>query len=480
MSKILVIAFELISLPGLPTGGRGVRIENIADGLKLHNHTVEFSFCAVNINFIEQTKNISIPENLKRNAHNFFFDDIIERIKPDVIFFDTWILAAHLKNKDILKKYPIIIDIHKILTLENLYRENEEKYLFFTKKIFALNKADLFCAANPRRKLYLYPLLSLAGVDLKQKPVIQCPLSCKPDLPEHKKYPVPPICIFSGVQWEWQKYGDSLRTAAEFLEKNSGLLKIFSGTFMYDDSESKINFLKKYKSVVLKDLIPHNILMEEYCNSSVAIELYEPNPERELASTTRTLEYLWSGLPVIYSKGMHFAEFIKEYDAGWVVDPVDKNELLSVLNEINLRPELCEEKGVNAQKLAKEKFNNYSAVQELSDFCDNPKKLNNSNTFISVLCGETLQKSEQINYYKNTLVPRLENKEKETNDLNREKNKLIEKISFFKNEIERLNDEKTEIVNDLNRIKNRVIFRMLLRLKKILELCRDLVLLRKL
>ncbi|HPG29750.1 MAG TPA: hypothetical protein PLQ81_03115, partial [bacterium] len=139
----------------------------------------------------------------------------------------------------------------------------------------------------------------------------------------------------------------------------------------------------------------------------------------------------------------------------------------------------CAEKGANAQKLLKERFNNYSAVQELSDFCDNPRKLNNVDTFISVLCGETLQKTEEIKYYKNTLFPQLENKDKEISDLNREKNNLIDKSSFYENEIVRLNNEKFEILNDLNRIKNRVVFRILLRMKKILELFRDLVLLRK-
>jgi len=56
-------------------------------------------------------------------------------------------------------------------------------------------------------------------------------------------------------------------------------------------------------------------------------------PERELF-TTRTVEYLWCGLPVIYNNYAEITDYIREYNAGWIVDPQDREAIATVLNEI--------------------------------------------------------------------------------------------------------------------------------------------------
>ena len=75
------------------------------------------------------------------------------------------------------------------------------------------------------------------------------------------------------------------------------------------------------------------------------------NLERELAFTTRTIEYLWAGLPVIYNNFSEISEYIKKYNAGWCIDPEDPNELAAILNEILADPHQLIELSMNAQKL---------------------------------------------------------------------------------------------------------------------------------
>ena len=55
----------------------------------------------------------------------------------------------------------------------------------------------------------------------------------------------------------------------------------------------------------------------------VAMDLMRRNPERELAFASRTVHYLWCGLPVIHSRILEVAALIEEYEAGWMVDPED-------------------------------------------------------------------------------------------------------------------------------------------------------------
>ncbi|HPG30048.1 MAG TPA: hypothetical protein PLQ81_04635, partial [bacterium] len=335
MANILIITTELTSLKGLPTGGRGVRVQNLADGLKSHNHNVIMSFLNDSISRIETIGKISVPEEFKKYGHNYCYDKIISKVRPDIIIFSPWMLAISYDAKK-FKTIPVVLDMPGMITLENIYDKMENDFDFLAKKIHTFNKSDLFCVSNQRQKYYLYSLLLMSGIDINEKSVILSPISYTDNIPEHKKYPSPPTYIFSGVLWNWQNYGDSLSNIAGYLAKNGGEFEIYCGNFLYAETSRSLNELKRFESVKLNGLIEHDALLQKYIQSSVAVELYLPNPERELATTTRTLEYIWSGLPVIYSKGMYLAEFIKEYDAGWVIDPLDSDELLKVLNEINL------------------------------------------------------------------------------------------------------------------------------------------------
>ena len=83
MSKILIITTEFISFEGSPTGGRGVRIENLAQGLTEHGHSVVFSFLVDNYHKLKNKP----PQNLIEYLHNYYYDDIIEKVKPDIIIF---------------------------------------------------------------------------------------------------------------------------------------------------------------------------------------------------------------------------------------------------------------------------------------------------------------------------------------------------------------------------------------------------------
>jgi len=56
------------------------------------------------------------------------------------------------------------------------------------------------------------------------------------------------------------------------------------------------------------------------------------NPERELAFTSRTVEYLMVALPVVYNITQK-ANYIAEY-AGWIVDPADEAQIRQVAREI--------------------------------------------------------------------------------------------------------------------------------------------------
>ena len=124
----------------------------------------------------------------------------------------------------------------------------------------------------------------------------------------------------------------------------------------------------------MQPMIPREQLIQEYCRAHVAIDIMQRNAERELAFTTRTVEYLWCGLPVIYNNYAELSDYINTYDAGWTLDPRDDGSLRELIDEILTCPELVTEKGQNAQKLVREKFTWDKTIGPLDEFCRNPQK----------------------------------------------------------------------------------------------------------
>jgi hypothetical protein len=99
------------------------------------------------------------------------------------------------------------------------------------------------------------------------------------------------------------------------------------------------------------------------------------NLERELAFTTRTIEYLWCGLPVLYNDYAEVSEHIREYDAGWTVDPTSEGGICGAIEEIFASPETLRRKSANAQRLVRDRFSWDKTIVPLVDFLNNPSRV---------------------------------------------------------------------------------------------------------
>lgn len=482
MSRILIVTSELTSVAGLPTGGRGVRLENLAHGLRQHGHEVIFSFSRKYLDCVTGKADGGVPPTFRQHAHDGNVDEIIAAVQPTVLLFSPWPLALEVRDPEILRQLPVVLDLPGMLTLENAYERNDPVHALHSRKIAALNRGDLFCVANPRQKYYLYPLLTMAGVDLREDPVRVVPISAGGEMPEHDEYPAPPVFVFGGVKWKWQEYGSSLHSVAEYCRKHGGRLKIFCGNFMYRAEQRHLAELAGHPAVTCSDLIDYGALREEYRQAAAAIELYLPNPERELAFTTRTMDYLYAGLPVIYSAGMYLADFISEYDAGWVIPADDPEKLTRVLDEIRLNPGVCRAKGRNAQRLAREQFASDRAAQPLAEFCASPRKLRNQATAATTAARVLTAQCELISRQQGVIDVRdrrLEQLQEQQQEQlaagNRRDADQQREIAELRAGLAHAREHAAELGRDLGRIKGRRAFQILLRLKKVADALLQLV-----
>ena len=405
MKRILVISGDILPYPGFPTTGAGLRAWGIGKGLESKGHHVLLAMPETSAKKVEGY----VPAELKPLLYTHKeLPRFIAQHQPDVVVLQHWRLADFLDDSfDI----PLAIDFHGPLLLEAQFQVNPALERLQREKILAIHKADFFTCAGEKQKYYFFPWLMLAGFDLRENIIQSIPVSLSPDLPEHTSQGEPSF-VYGGVFLPWQDPALGLHTLVECLEKHGrGVLKFFGGkhpvvsvpTRKFEELRGQ---LQQSARVQMQPMIPRDKLIQEYCRSHVAIDIMQRNAERELAFTTRTVEYLWCGLPVIYNNYAELAEYIRSYNAGWTLDPQDKDALQNVLEEIVSSPELVSERGRNAQKLVKERLTWDKTIEPLDEFCRAPMKRKKAQPLL-FLENQTFQR--QCGYFMKKVQFHLEN-----------------------------------------------------------------------
>ncbi len=373
MAKILVVSGDILPYPGLPTTGAGLRAWGLAKGLEAAGHDVRLAMPKSTIEKFPDAP-AECRTLLYRNKELSAF---IRDQAPDVVVLQHWLLARSLDES---LEMPLVIDCHGPALLETLFQNNPTQETLQNEKILALHKADFVTCASNKQRYYFQAWLMQAGFDLRQDVIDVIPVSLSPELPNHDSRGETTF-VYGGVFLPWQDPVAGLTTLVEHLDRaNTGTLKFFGGKHPTVAAptgrfETLIAQLQQSSRVNIRHTIPRDQLIEEYCHAHVAIDIMQRNAERELAFTTRTVEYLWCGLPVIYNNYAELAEYIHVYKAGWTLDPTDKHALMQVLETILTQPQLVAEYGRNAQRLVREQLTWDNTIEPLDAFCRNPVKL---------------------------------------------------------------------------------------------------------
>ncbi|PIE29850.1 hypothetical protein CSA57_06045 [candidate division KSB3 bacterium] len=394
MKKILVISGDILPYPGFPTTGAGLRAWGIGKGLEAKGHTVVLAMPHMITQRFEQ-----IPASLSE----LFYTPkqlmaFIRKHRPDVVVLQHWRLADLLDESFDL---PLVIDFHGPLLLETQFQENPMLNRLGQEKIAALQKADFFTCAGEIQRHYFFPWLMMAGCNLREDLIQVVPVSLSPDLPRHHSQDEEAF-VYGGVFLPWQDPVSGLLTLVERLEaRQQGILKFFGGkhplvTLPTGKFENLRRTLEKSSRVQLRPMVPREQLIQVYCRSHVAVDLMQRNAERELAFTTRTVEYLWCGLPVIYNDYAELSGYIARYDAGWTLDPDNNSGLRDVIDEILGSPELVATKAQNAQTLVKECLTWEKTIAPLDEFCRNPQQRTKGKALLDAASATNFRKVQDI------------------------------------------------------------------------------------
>ncbi len=385
-NRILIFTCQNLHHNDRPSNGGSLRMYGLGEALKARGHEVIYSVPQRYLN-----GSVDISSELRNNSHNVTdIGDKIAEINPATVIFGNWGLADEALECDV----PTVVDINGSLILENFYRKQHGILDDALAKIRALTKADLILAGSYAQKMYLTAWCLMAGISPTHLSVEVVPFSLPPQLP----VPRPPdelTFVMAGYNWPWLNGQKAIEEIGLELEKrNCGHLHIYTDSPPYSDilpkedsSSDRASELKRehLNRVSFHDTLPYDHLIDVLCKSSVAVDVWEKNIERELAFSTRTVTYLWSGLPVIGNSFGGLAELIKRYKAGWAINSNDNGQLGKLLKKIISDPKQLLRYGQNAQRLVRECLTWDKTIDPLDRFCRLPRKNRSFSPFLHLI-----------------------------------------------------------------------------------------------
>lgn len=367
-----MISGQPLPIGGGPATGAGLRAWSLGQGLEARGFEVIYSLPTDVVARIP-----SPPQSIRETAFEYHrLDDTINRIAPTVVLLQGFPLANLMSDRPDL---PLAIDLNGPFLIENLFSRIEDTSMMPFRKLKAFQMADFITCSGEVQRHYFLSWLLLAGHDLLSSTCPSIPVSLNPDLPAPRP-PKEPTFIYGGIFLPWQDPSRGLRRIIRRLdERGRGRLVIFGGPhpsyeFPTGDMIQLVDELKTHPRVEFAGLVPHETVMARYLESTVFVELMKKNIERELAFTNRTIGALWSGLPIIYNDYSELSSYIRDYQAGWTIDPDDEAGLDAVVDEVLDCPEQIGIYQQNAQRLVRERFAWDVTIEPLAAFCRHPFK----------------------------------------------------------------------------------------------------------
>jgi hypothetical protein len=214
--------------------------------------------------------------------------------------------------------------------------------------------ADYFVCGGERQLPFYYPWLALSGFDLTDSTrcrVVRIGLTGTPPARE----PVAGRLLAAAANLPWTDPRWGWRIAVEEAEKAGGTMRLL---FSDEGGDGRASFLaedvarlREARGCEVRPAVPWDAFVVEMTAATAAVDVMERNSERELAVPTRTLAYLWAGLPPILSDFGDLGELVSRFDAGWVVRSSDEVALRNAVREALGSAETVARKSANARRL---------------------------------------------------------------------------------------------------------------------------------
>lgn len=327
---VLVLTTEPLPVPGGDTTGAGLRAWGLAESVRARGTEVIVACPA----YPGDPMPAGDPPHVRRFLRGQIAG-LLSETDPSCVVLQHWGLAREVPELSV----PLVLDLAGPHLLERLYWGGSELDSNLREKLAAIRRADFITCSGEFQKRYFYPFLLMAGFDIRTTPLPVIPFSVPPPRPPTTTHRSAEF-VYTGTLLAWQSPGAALQWALDEMDRAGvGTLHYYGGGHPVLDAsgstgDSLTALLQSHPRVVHHGRLPFDRLVEEISGFTAAIDLMLPNPERELAYSSRTMVYLHAGLPVIHG---HFADtgrVIDRHRAGFIVDPADEVAVRRAVRDI--------------------------------------------------------------------------------------------------------------------------------------------------
>ncbi len=355
--RVAVLTTEPPPLVGLATTGAGLRAWALAQGLLSAGHD-DVTLAVAADAFVAQGKTVPpVPKGAPavESVDRAHLTEWIRDRAPDVVVAQHWGLLERAKEIHC----PLAIDLAGPHLLERRLWGSRDPEGDRREKLDMLARADFVVCSGRSQRAYFLPYLFGAGFPPQPGLCPVIPFSMPPDLPTPAKDRDYSAFIFSGFFLPWQDPEKPLRwLLEEFEQRGKGRLEFFGGAHPTLDVsrgqfDSLAALIENHPRVARHGVVPFDELVLALRKCGVALDLMPRNLERELAFPSRTVVYLWAGVPVVHNNYDDVAPLIDKYRAGWTLDPDDEKEFRKAVGRLVEHWEDVERRSQGAQDLVR-------------------------------------------------------------------------------------------------------------------------------
>ena len=354
---IVVLANDVVPGMGLPVAAPGLRAWGIADGLRAHGYRVTV---VVDDTIVSRAWPRPFPPPTPRDTIVLTrrqMGELIRARRPAAVVMTNSNLIDDIGD---IGDCALIYDFFapKVLEFEqqtDAAERADELARLVDRKLRALSRSAAVIVNGQKKLAYLDQWLARASAADVPRDVVVMPL---PEAYRPAVAPTPPVsAVVTGYIQPWSRPGAWTEALPEYLAEGSLVLHMLVSNhwgganrdLAMPEAFSRLNHMP---GVRIHPPMEFEDFQRFLSNQHLSIDLFEWNPERELAMVTRTMVAISCGLPAVHVPFTENSELIERYDAGWLVPPSEPAQLDRVLREVTKEPETLRLKREGAVAMA--------------------------------------------------------------------------------------------------------------------------------
>ena len=375
-ARVFVISNDVVPGLGMPVAAPGLRAFGLAEGLRANGVEAR---TLVARGFVERQWTRfgrSVPHPTAPDTEVVGANALARYLKAHAPSVAVMINSNQVEHLRPMEGVRYVLDFFAPKMLEELYHHGEgypggELKRLRERKIRAIELADAFIC-NGRKKLpYFLAWMLQADRDVRRLPLEVVNMCVPLALPEEGEGADGVRLAVAGYLQSWSTLGGWVGALEERLDRPGVSLDLLvpwhwgGGAGRSHASRDDLDRISRHPSVTTHGTMNFSEFRRFLSGVDVTIDLFQHNLEREYAMVTRSVVSLACGVPVVHPPFTEVSAMISEYDAGWLVNPLDDGAVGAALDEVMGDPEAVRRKRENARALALEVLDPAEAVKPL-------------------------------------------------------------------------------------------------------------------